>query len=250
MAVFGLGMITNAQDVILKKDGSEIEAKVLEITDQLIKYKEFDFQEGPIRNINISEVSTITYENGREEVFNKEDKSSKKQGAKKCVKEFVFGMDVGLGGSFAGFDGIKSETLLSPSLGIRLTYHFNPYFGVDFLKVNWFTDVLTSGAYYDWGFYDIYDYYIPWTMRLQIMPGVRGNSPTFFRCMSGYGAFRLGYGMDFLESHYKGFCMEAELGMNFTPTVFAGFAYNYHNYIDYGFAVHTLSFRVGFNFGK
>ena len=54
-----------AQDFIQKQDGSEIKAKVLEITDQHIKYKEFDFQTGPIRNINISDVFMITYENGR-----------------------------------------------------------------------------------------------------------------------------------------------------------------------------------------
>jgi len=72
VAVIGFGFIANAQDVILKKDGSEIEAKVLEITDQQIKYKNFDFQDGPVRNINISEVFVIIYQNGQKEVFNKE----------------------------------------------------------------------------------------------------------------------------------------------------------------------------------
>ena len=62
-----------AQDIILKTDGSEIKAKVLEIiTDQQIKYKDFDFQNGPVRNINITEVFMITYEGGKKEVFNKQ----------------------------------------------------------------------------------------------------------------------------------------------------------------------------------
>ena len=68
-----LSVNSMAQDVILKQDGSEIKAKVLEITDQQIKYKDFDFQEGPMRNINISEVFMITYENGKKEVFNKQN---------------------------------------------------------------------------------------------------------------------------------------------------------------------------------
>jgi len=76
IAVIGFGIILNAQDVILKKDGSEIVAKVLEITEQQIKYKDFDFQTGPIRNLNISEVFMITYENGRKEVFNMQTPSS------------------------------------------------------------------------------------------------------------------------------------------------------------------------------
>jgi len=71
VAVIGFGIMANAQDVILKQDGSELKTKVLEITDQQIKYKEFDFQSGPTRNINISEVFMITYENGKKEVFNK-----------------------------------------------------------------------------------------------------------------------------------------------------------------------------------
>ncbi|MDR0828911.1 MAG: hypothetical protein LBN95_02215 [Prevotellaceae bacterium] len=61
-----------AQDVILKKDGSEIKAKVLEITDQQVKYKDFDLLVGPTRNIDLTEVFMITYENGQKEVFNKQ----------------------------------------------------------------------------------------------------------------------------------------------------------------------------------
>jgi len=61
-----------SQDIILKQDGSEIKAKVIEITDQQIKYKDFDFQDGPVRNINKSEVFVIIYQNGQREVFNKE----------------------------------------------------------------------------------------------------------------------------------------------------------------------------------
>ena len=248
VAIIGFGISAIAQDIILKKDGSEIKAKVLEITDQQIKYKEFDFQNGPIRNINISEVFMITYENGQKEVFKlneTKNSSSKRQRVTNCTKNLALGMDIGLGGSMAGIVGLTSETLLSTALGIRVMYHLNPYFGIDFLKVNWITDILTSGVYN--GLYS----YTPYTMRLQFMPGVRGNSPTFFKCMSGYAAFRLGYGMDFMEENFQGLCLETEIGMNFTPTVFAGFAYNYHKYLGYdyyGLAVHTFSFRLGFNF--
>jgi len=65
-----VGYSSMAQDVILKKDGSEIKAKVLEITEQqVIKYKEFSFQSGPTRSISIFDVFMITYENGKKEVF-------------------------------------------------------------------------------------------------------------------------------------------------------------------------------------
>ena len=226
--------------------------KVLEITDQQIKYKEFDFQDGPTRNMNISEIFMITYENGKREVFNKpnetNDPSSKRQSVTNCTKKTAFGLDIGLGGSFYTIYNEKSTSSFAPALGIRVMHHFNPYFGVDFLKINWITDLFTSGL--DDG----------WTMRLQIMPGIRGNTPTFFKCMSGYAAFRLGYGMDFRlltvsgASHFESLCLETELGLNITPTVFAGFAYNYHKYFvngnDFKLAMHTFSFRLGFNLGK
>ena len=252
--IIGFGIAANAQDIILKKDGSEIKAKVIEVTDQQLKYKDFEFQNGPTRNINISEVFMVTYENGQKEVFNKLNETNtassnskqssapyKQPSATNCAKKVALGVDIGVGGSFLGLSGLRSVAFFAPALGMRAMYHFNPYFGVDFIKVNWITDILTSGAYSGY------------TMRLQIMPGIRGNSPAFFKCMSGYAAFRLGYGMDFGEEHYQGLCLETEIGLNFTPTVFAGFAYNYHKYCGYGYygiAMHTLSFRLGFNLGK
>ena len=72
-----LGFSSTAQDLILKHDGIEIKAKVLEITDQHIKYKDFDFQNGPIRNINISDVFMITYKNGQKEIFNEQTSTEK-----------------------------------------------------------------------------------------------------------------------------------------------------------------------------
>lgn len=63
---------TNAlfsQDLIIKNDKSEIKAKVIEIQEASIKYKLFDFQEGPLRSISTSDVFMIIYESGRRETF-------------------------------------------------------------------------------------------------------------------------------------------------------------------------------------
>jgi len=62
-----------SQDYIYKKDGSEIKAKVLEITLEMIKYKKYEFQNGPTYNIKISDVFMIVYENGSREVFKQDD---------------------------------------------------------------------------------------------------------------------------------------------------------------------------------
>ena len=59
-----------AQDVIIKHDGTEIKAKVLEIDDYQIKYKAFDYLDGPSRVINIYDVMRISFENGTIEFYN------------------------------------------------------------------------------------------------------------------------------------------------------------------------------------
>jgi len=59
-----------SQDIITKKDGSEIQAKILEVTPSEIKYKRFDNQTGPIFTILISDLILIKYENGSNEAFN------------------------------------------------------------------------------------------------------------------------------------------------------------------------------------
>jgi hypothetical protein len=126
--VTGFGISVNAQDIILKQDGSEIKAKVLEITDQHVKYREFDFQDGPTRNINISEVFMITYENGKKELFNKHNEtntsSSKHQNITNCTKKIAFGLDIGLGGTIETINNTKYPTsYFASALGIRATHH-------------------------------------------------------------------------------------------------------------------------------
>lgn len=58
-----------AQDVIVKKDGTKIEARVLEITSSTVKYKNYTQPEGPIRILETYEISEIVYEDGQWEKF-------------------------------------------------------------------------------------------------------------------------------------------------------------------------------------
>jgi len=58
-----------SQDIIYIKDGTEVKAKIIEITTEFVKYKRFEQQEGPLRNLQISEVFMVIYENGTREVF-------------------------------------------------------------------------------------------------------------------------------------------------------------------------------------
>lgn len=60
---------TFAQDIIVKKDGSTIMSKVLEIGTNEIKYKKFSNLEGPTYTILSLDVLAINYENGEKETF-------------------------------------------------------------------------------------------------------------------------------------------------------------------------------------
>ena len=64
----------NAQDVITKRNGDDIEAKVLEILDSEIKYKKFNFLDGPTYTEKKSEILIIRYENGSKDIFVEEPK--------------------------------------------------------------------------------------------------------------------------------------------------------------------------------
>jgi len=146
------------------------------------------------------------------------------------------------------------------AVGIRYMHHFNPYFGADFMKINFncpFRAVRNAGF-----------------MNLQFMTGIRGNTPHFFKTMSGYGAVRMGYGFHFnwdggellkKEEIMHGIAFETEVGLNLSSSVFIAFSYNlmssfvdvfyssgYYHQSQYQYTAninyHTYALRLGFNF--
>ena len=64
-----------AQDVIVKKDGSTIVCRVVEVNQTEVVYKRWSNLEGPNYVMNLADVSAINYENG-EKVKTKESKDS------------------------------------------------------------------------------------------------------------------------------------------------------------------------------
>jgi len=60
----------NAQDVIIKNDGTEIESKISEVGLENIKYKKFSSLDGPTYLLPKKEIFMIKYEDGTKDVFN------------------------------------------------------------------------------------------------------------------------------------------------------------------------------------
>lgn len=71
--LFGSIGMACAQDIITTKDGSDIQARILEVTNSEIKYKRFSNLEGPTFTISKSDILIIRYENGENEVFKESD---------------------------------------------------------------------------------------------------------------------------------------------------------------------------------
>jgi sRNA-binding protein len=61
--------VMNAQDIITKVNGEEINAKVLEINANEVKYRKLGNETGPIYTLSKSEIFMIKYGNGDKDVF-------------------------------------------------------------------------------------------------------------------------------------------------------------------------------------
>jgi len=69
IALLSSSLYLSAQDKLTKKTGEEIQVKVLEITPELVKFKNFDNLEGPTISIYKREVFMINYAGGTKEII-------------------------------------------------------------------------------------------------------------------------------------------------------------------------------------
>lgn len=65
-----------AQDTITKKDGTDVKAKILEVSKKEVKYKSWDNQDGPTFILAASEILMIRFENGTNQVMDSTPKGS------------------------------------------------------------------------------------------------------------------------------------------------------------------------------
>lgn len=120
IATFFVANSMFSQDVLTKKTGDDIKAKVLEVTTTEVKYKKFDNLNGPVFSILKSELLLIRYENGSKDVFND---------SKKVEEKIVSGKDFYQEGQsdanrfYRGYKGagntvLATSLLFSPLVGL------------------------------------------------------------------------------------------------------------------------------------
>lgn len=61
-----------AQDIIVTKDAKKIDAKILEVSKTEIKYKEFNYQDGPTFVLGVEDINSIIYANGNVVIYKQE----------------------------------------------------------------------------------------------------------------------------------------------------------------------------------
>ena len=66
---FIISINTFAQDLIVKKNGEEVNAKIIEVGTKEVKYKNSTNIEGPTYTIDKSEIVFVKYKNGEKEIF-------------------------------------------------------------------------------------------------------------------------------------------------------------------------------------
>lgn len=136
-----------AQDIIQKKDATEIQAKVLKITNTEIEYQRWDNQDGPVYSIPAEEVFTITYQNGSKEVISHFDSS--RQGAGKKTQygkfpryqgefAFAYGLAVSEGTGdlfprivFETVHGVRINPYLFAGVGVGVDYFYKDLYFYD-----------------------------------------------------------------------------------------------------------------------
>jgi hypothetical protein len=74
--IFLTNLSVKAQDLITKRNGEDIKAKVIEIGLNEVKFKRFDNLDGPLIIVAKSEILIIRYENGSKEIFEDSNISS------------------------------------------------------------------------------------------------------------------------------------------------------------------------------
>lgn len=111
-----------SQDIITKKTSEDIQAKVLEVSTNEIKYKKFDNLEGPVFTMLKSEVLMVRYENGTKDIFtedkNKETTSAPVTSSGDLFTEGQFDASRYYEGYKGAGTGTLITSLVSPVVGL------------------------------------------------------------------------------------------------------------------------------------
>ncbi len=138
--IFLCAIVASAQDVIIFRNGNEVQAKVSEVGTSEIKYQRFDNLSGPVYTINKKDVFMIKYENGTKDIIT--DLSGTKtsgSGEKKVVGTeyrspglaFLFSFLLPGGGQYYNHQNVKGGAMTGLWLGGLITTAVAASYNID-----------------------------------------------------------------------------------------------------------------------
>lgn len=127
----------SAQDIILKKNADEIQAKVLKVTETVVEYKKWGYLDGPIYTIPANEIFIIKYQNGSKDIISANSTRTRSEITGNFPKyqgeiATAYGLGVGTVSKFINTDRILFETVhgvrvnpyLFTGLGLGINYFY------------------------------------------------------------------------------------------------------------------------------
>lgn len=200
--LLGTFMQVHAQDVIVKNSGEELKTKVMEVSSDEVKYKLWDYQDGPLYTISTGDIFMIKYQNGKKDVMSEiSSSSSRKRGKSSSVQyphyrgEMNFGYALGLSGAP---DRVVFETIHGSRINdyafVGLGFGFN--------------------AYKDMLIYDGYSFDSGWGMTVPIFLDLKGFYPVSDD-FSPYIDLGLGASVGVMEIDGAGFFTNVGFGINY-----------------------------------
>ncbi|MBE0646214.1 MAG: hypothetical protein IH596_00350 [Bacteroidales bacterium] len=123
ICILSAPLIAVAQDMIYLRSGEKIEAKIEEVSKLDIKYKEYNYLDGPIHVINPATVYMIRYKSGTEEFFQPDPRDpvekkwvSRNNFYKNGCNKYFASFAVGHGPSY-GWIGIRYQGRIGKEIG-------------------------------------------------------------------------------------------------------------------------------------
>lgn len=89
LALLTVTAVVYSQDLIVKSDGSEIQAKVLSVEESKVSYRKWSNKNGPTYSLNTDRIFMIKYENGDKDVFSGNKDSGKASAAADVTSGYV-----------------------------------------------------------------------------------------------------------------------------------------------------------------
>lgn len=115
LAMSFCAVVVHAQDVIIKRDATKIEAVIQEVSKSEIRYKNFSNQTGPTFVLSTDEISSIIYSNGDVQVFEQKVENPVQKGNSQNSNS-VGGTMTYMGGRYYLNDQVLTETEFSDHL--------------------------------------------------------------------------------------------------------------------------------------